>query len=154
MLHIVLVFPEIPPNTGNVMRLARNTGASLHLIEPLGFDLDDRKMKRAGLDYGDTANLATYSDWNSYLNEHEDCRRFTFSTKATLSYTDVKYQDGDHLVFGSETKGLPDDLRMSVPIDQRVTLPMIEGSRSLNLSNSVAIATYEAWRQLGFMGSI
>lgn len=135
------------------MRLARNTGASLHLIEPLGFDLDDRRMKRAGLDYRDSATVQTYSDWNAYLDQHQDARRFTFSTKSELSYADAQYAANDHLIFGSETRGLPDDIRTGVPIPQQVTLPMTAGSRSLNLSNSVAIATYEAWRQIGFAGA-
>lgn len=153
MLNIVLVHPEIPPNTGNIMRLARNTGARLHLIEPLGFDLDDRRMKRAGLDYYDTASVQSYADWDTYLDEHADARRFTFSTKATQCYANASYADGDHLIFGSETKGLPDEIRTHVPIECQVTLPMVADSRSLNLSNSVAIATYEAWRQIGFLGS-
>lgn len=153
MLNIVLVFPEIPPNTGNIMRLARNTGAKLHLIKPLGFDLDDRRMKRAGLDYQDTAVIYQYSGWDAYLDQHGASRRFTFSTKANLSYAEVQYRQDDHLVFGSETKGLPDAIRVGVPADRQVTLPMTVGSRSLNLSNSVAIATYEAWRQTGFPGA-
>lgn len=135
------------------MRLARNTGAALHLIEPLGFDLDDRRMRRAGLDYYDTASVQKYPDWPSYLSQHGTARRFTFSTKAKRPYTGPQYMKGDHLIFGSETKGLPEEIRTGVTDDYQVTLPMVAGSRSLNLSNSVAIATYEAWRQIDFAGA-
>ena len=154
MLTIVLVYPEIPPNTGNIMRLARNTGAHLHLIEPLGFALDDSRMRRAGLDYYDQAHVRTHGDWDSYLAACPGARRFTFSTKASRLYTEPEYQSGDHLIFGSETRGLPDDIRRSVIDEQQLTLPMMADSRSLNLSNCVAIATYEVWRQLGFDGRV
>ena len=153
MLHIVLVHPEIPPNTGNVMRLARNCGARLHLVQPLGFHLDDRRMKRAGLDYLDQASLELHADWESYLQIFADARRFVFSTRSRTSYCHPDYRDEDHLVFGSETRGLPQAIRASVPAEQQLRLPMVEESRSLNLSNSVAIAVYEAWRQLGFPGA-
>ncbi len=153
MFHIVLVHPEIPPNTGNIMRLARNTGCYLHLIEPLGFSLDDRRMRRAGLDYLDQQRLVCHSSWDNYLQAWPQARRFAFSTKHQLNYSQICYQAGDHLVFGSETRGLDENIRSSVPREQRLTLPMQADNRSLNLSNAVAIATYEAWRQTGFSGA-
>lgn len=153
MLHIVLYQPEIPPNTGNVMRLCANAGMRLHLIEPLGFAPDDAKLRRAGLDYGDWAQVARYSDFSRFLEEVGPARVFAFSTRGRRSYAEVAYRVGDVLVFGPETRGLPQSLLHSIPTEQRVILPMVAGSRSLNLSNTVAIAVYEAWRQLGFAGA-
>jgi tRNA (cytidine/uridine-2'-O-)-methyltransferase len=149
MFHIVLVAPEIPPNTGNVIRLAANTGCRLHLVEPLGYSLDDRQLKRAGLDYHDMARVTVHKRW-------QDCRAalkgrlFAFSTKATRSAYDVRYEPGDALVFGPETSGLPDAVLAEFREDARLRLPMRPGNRSLNLSNAVAVAVFEAWRQTGF----
>lgn len=153
MLHVVLYQPEIPPNTGNVIRLCANTGAQLHLIEPLGFAPDDAKLRRAGLDYGDWKKIALYPDFSRFLTEAAPARVLAFSTRGRRSYVDVAYRDGDALLFGPETRGLPSSLLESLPPEQRVLLPMVAGSRSLNLSNTVAVAVYEAWRQQGFLGA-
>ncbi len=152
MFHIVLVAPEIPPNTGNVIRLSANTGCTLHLIEPLGFSMDDKQMRRAGLDYHEYATLRRHADWGRFLQaERPDPQRlFALTTKGSRSAFDVAFQPGDWLVFGSETQGLPTELREQFPEPQRLRLPMIEGQRSLNLSNAVAVVVFEAWRQQGF----
>lgn len=152
MFHIVLVAPEIPPNTGNVIRLSANTGCTLHLIEPLGFSMDDKQMRRAGLDYHEYADVRRHADWASFLHaEQPDPQRlFALTTWGTRSVFDNRFQPGDWLVFGSETQGLPADLRQSFAPTQRLRLPMIEGQRSLNLSNAVAVVVFEAWRQQGF----
>lgn len=152
MFHIVLVAPEIPPNTGNVIRLSANTGCTLHLIEPLGFSTDDKQMRRAGLDYHEYADVRRHADWASFLHaEQPDPQRmFALTTRGTLSVYDNRFQPGDWLVFGSETRGLPADLRERFAPTQRLRLPMIEGQRSLNLSNAVAVVVFEAWRQQGF----
>ncbi|MCB4363834.1 tRNA (uridine(34)/cytosine(34)/5-carboxymethylaminomethyluridine(34)-2'-O)-methyltransferase TrmL [Hydrogenophaga taeniospiralis] len=152
MFHIVLVAPEIPPNTGNVIRLSANTGCTLHLIEPLGFSMDDKQMRRAGLDYHEYADVRRHADWVSFLHaEQPDPQRmFALTTRGTLSVYDNRFQPGDWLVFGSETRGLPADLRERFAPTQRLRLPMIEGQRSLNLSNAVAVVVFEAWRQQGF----
>jgi len=150
MFHIILFEPEIPPNTGNIIRLCANAGCSLHLIEPLGFVFDDKRLKRAGLDYQEFAQVKCYADLASCLTALNQPRLFAFSTKGRHSYAEVEYQAGDAFIFGPETRGLPDWLRDSIPAEQLVRLPMRESSRSLNLSNTVAIAVYEAWRQLGF----
>ena len=152
MFHIVLVAPEIPPNTGNVIRLSANTGCSLHLIEPLGFSMDDKQMRRAGLDYHEYATVRRHADWASFLHtENPDRQRlFALTTRGSHNAFDNAFQPGDWLVFGSETQGLPADLREQFPSTQRLRLPMIEGQRSLNLSNSVAVVVYEAWRQQDF----
>jgi tRNA (cytidine/uridine-2'-O-)-methyltransferase len=152
MFHIVLVHPEIPPNTGNVIRLAANTGCSLHLIEPLGFSMEDRLLQRAGLDYHEYTRVQRHADWASYLAAERPQRLFAFTTRGSRPFAEVAWQPGDALVFGSETAGLPADLRESFPPEQRVRLPMREGQRSLNLSNSVAVAVFEAWRQNGYGG--
>jgi len=149
MFDIVLVHPEIPPNAGNVIRLAANTGARLHLVEPLGFSLEDKQLKRAGLDYHELATLRTHPDWNALRRTLEGRRMFAFSTKATKNYTDIRYARDDVLVFGAETAGLG-PLLDEFPADMRLRLPMRPGNRSLNLSNAVAVAVFEAWRQLGF----
>ena len=152
MFHIVLVAPEIPPNTGNVIRLSANTGCTLHLIEPLGFSMDDKQMRRAGLDYHEYADVRRHADWAHFLQtEAPDPQRlFAFTTRGSQSVFGNTFQAGDWLVFGSETQGLPAELRNGFAATQRLRLPMIEGQRSLNLSNAVAVAVYEAWRQLGF----
>lgn len=152
MFHIVLVAPEIPPNTGNVIRLSANTGCTLHLIEPLGFSMDDKQMRRAGLDYHEYADVRRHADWASFLRaEQPDPQRlFALTTRGARSVFDNRFQPGDWLVFGSETRGLPADLRESFAPAQRLRLPMIEGQRSLNLSNAVAVVVFEAWRQQGF----
>lgn len=152
MFHIVLVAPEIPPNTGNVIRLSANTGCSLHLIEPLGFSMDDKQMRRAGLDYHEYATVRRHADWASFLHtENPDRQRlFALTTRGSHNAFDNAFQPGDWLVFGSETQGLPADLREQFPSTQRLRLPMIEGQRSLNLSNAVAVVVFEAWRQQGF----
>lgn len=150
MLHLVLHESEIPPNTGNLIRLAANTGVTLHLIHPLGFTLNDRDLKRAGLDYHEWARVQEHPDWPAFLTAFPGARVWAFTTRGTRSYADVAYAQGDVLLFGSESRGLPEHLRESVPAEQRLRLPMREGSRSLNLSNAASIAVYEAWRQLGF----
>lgn len=151
-LHIALYEPEIPPNTGNIIRLCANTGARLHLIQPLGFSLEDKQLRRAGLDYHEFANLRTYKNYDEFIDVLNPRRVFAFSTRGSRSYDDVSYQDGDALIFGPETRGLPQALLDGLPTDQRLRLPMRPDSRSLNLSNVVAVAVYEAWRQLGFSG--
>ncbi len=152
MFHIVLVHPEIPPNTGNVIRLAANTGCHLHLIEPLGFSMEDRQMRRAGLDYHEYARVQRHADWPTFLAAATpDPRRlFALTTKATRSVYEINFTSGDWLVFGSETAGLPAALREAWPSEQQLRLPMRAGQRSLNLSNAVAVTVFEAWRQNGF----
>lgn len=152
MFHIVLVEPEIPPNTGNVIRLAANTGCSLHLIEPLGFSLDDKHMRRAGLDYHEYAPLHRHASWQAYVHDAQpDPRRmFALTTRGTRSPYETTFQLGDWLVFGSETRGLPAPVRDGFAPDQCLRLPMRDGQRSLNLSNAVAVTVFEAWRQNGF----
>ena len=152
MFHIVLVEPEIPPNTGNVIRLAANTGCTLHLIEPLGFSMDDKHMRRAGLDYREYATLRTHADWAAFLETEkpDNTRMFALTTRGTGRVHDVAFQSGDWLVFGSETKGLSDAVRAHFAPPQGLKLPMLPGQRSLNLSNAVAVTVFEAWRQNGF----
>ena len=155
MFNIVLVHPEIPPNTGNVIRLAANTGCRLHLVEPLGFSMDDRLLRRAGLDYHEFAEVARHASWQALLDAErpDPARCFAFTTRATRSFVDVAWAGGDWLVFGSETAGLPAPLRETFAPAQRLRLPMREGQRSLNLSNAVAVAVFEAWRQNGYAGA-
>lgn len=150
MFQIILYEPEIPPNTGNIIRLCANTGCSLHLIEPLGFVLDDKKLRRAGLDYQEFASVRRHDDLQSCLDSLGRPRLFAFSTKGQYWHSEPDYQAGDAFIFGPETRGLPHEIRNSLPARQVVRLPMLEHSRSLNLSNSVAVAVYEAWRQLDF----
>ena len=154
MLDIVLYQPEIPPNTGNIIRLCANTGFRLHLIEPLGFELDDKRLRRAGLDYREFQSLQVHPTWPSYVNKIKPENIYGLSTKGTTSYSSMAYKPGDTLLFGPETRGLPDDIRSSIGVENILRLPMLSNSRSLNLSNTVAIVAYEAWRQLGFIGSI
>ena len=155
MFHIVLVHPEIPPNTGNVIRLAANTGCALHLVEPLGFSMDDKLLRRAGLDYHEFTAVQRHADWAALQAAQQAAggRLWAFSTRGTKMLSEVAWQPGDWLVFGCETSGLPDMVRDSVASDRRVRLPMRPGQRSLNLSNSVAVAVFEAWRQQGYAGS-
>ncbi|MDG1581155.1 tRNA (uridine(34)/cytosine(34)/5-carboxymethylaminomethyluridine(34)-2'-O)-methyltransferase TrmL [Pseudomonas sp. GOM6] len=153
MFHVVLFQPEIPPNTGNIIRLCANTGCQLHLIEPLGFELDDKRLRRAGLDYHEYATLQRHATLDDCLQSVKPTRLLAFTTKATHSYAQMHYQAGDMLLFGPESRGLPVDVRESVPDAQRLRMPMRPESRSLNLSNAVAVVVYEAWRQLDFAGS-
>ncbi len=152
MFHIVLVEPEIPPNTGNVIRLAANTGCMLHLVEPLGFSMDDRLLRRAGLDYHEYAEVRRHAGWQQLLDSESPPRdrMFALTTRGSRPVYEVAFTDGDWLVFGSETKGLDPALRETFPESQRLRLPMREGQRSLNLSNAVAVTVFEAWRQIGF----
>lgn len=154
MLNIVLYQPEIPPNTGNIIRLCANTGFQLHLIEPLGFDLDDKKLRRAGLDYREFQSLEVHANWDDYRANIRSHAIYALSTKGTVCYSAVQYQPGDTLLFGPETRGLPEQIRTNIGSEHVLRLPMQEGSRSLNLSNTVSIVAYEAWRQLGFTGSL
>lgn len=153
MLHVILFRPEIPPNTGNVIRLCANTGAALHLIRPLGFELDDARLRRAGLDYHEYARVAVHDDLTSCLGAIGMPRVFAFTTRGRVAHVDARFADGDALLFGCETAGLPGDVLETIPVEQRLRLPMCADSRSLNLSNTVAVAVYEAWRQLGFPGA-
>lgn len=152
LFDVVLYQPEIPPNTGNVIRLCANTGASLHLVEPLGFALDDARLRRAGLDYREWASVRTWGSLDAYREECVPPRLFAFSTRGRLRFDAPRYEAGDALLFGPETRGLPDEVLLGIPEAQRLRLPMRAGSRSLNLSNSVAVVVYEAWRQHGFAG--
>ena len=153
MLHVILFQPEIPPNTGNVIRLCANTGAALHLIRPLGFELDDKRLRRAGLDYHEYASLSVHDDLTACLDVIGSARVFAFTTRGRVAHVDARFADGDALLFGCETAGLPADVLDTIPAAQRLRLPMHPNSRSLNLSNTVAVAVYEAWRQLGFAGA-
>lgn len=152
MFNIVLFEPEIPPNTGNIIRLAANSGCDLHLIEPLGFELDDKRMRRAGLDYDEFASVKTYPDWQQFLAANLNARLFALTTKATQSYADTLFKKDDFFIFGPETRGLPEEIRLQLPQEQNLRIPMLPESRSLNLSNTVALVVYEAWRQLDFAG--
>lgn len=154
MLNIVLYQPEIPPNTGNIIRLAANTGSRLHLIEPLGFELDEKKLRRAGLDYHEFAELRTYADYPTFLEQESPKRVVALTTKAERRYTEINYEPNDYVLFGPETRGLPQHVLDSVGDGNCVLIPMTDYSRSLNLSNSVAVVIYEAWRQLGFDANI
>lgn len=153
MLDIVLYRPEIPPNAGNVIRLAANTGARLHLVEPLGFTLEDRQLKRAGLDYHEMASVRVHRDWDACRAALEGRRLFAVSTRGDVSYAEVRYAADDVFVFGPETSGLPPALLEAFAPERRLRLPMRAGNRSLNLSNAVAVVVFEAWRQLGFCGA-
>jgi tRNA (cytidine/uridine-2'-O-)-methyltransferase len=150
MLHVVLFQPEIPPNTGNIIRLCANTGAALHLLEPLGFALDDARLKRAGLDYHELARVQRHASWADYRADAGGRRTWAFTTRGQACYADARYRDGDALLFGPESRGLPGAVLDELGVAHCLRLPMMPGSRSLNLSNSVAVALFEAWRQLGF----
>jgi tRNA (cytidine/uridine-2'-O-)-methyltransferase len=154
MFDVVLYRPEIPPNTGNVIRLCANTGARLHLIEPLGFSIDDKQLRRAGLDYHEFTQMRVHSDWQACIDAlGSSARRFAFTRGASRRYDDVRYREGDVLVFGAEAAGLPPEVLARFEPEMRLKLPMRPENRSLNLSNAVAVVVYEAWRQLGFAGS-
>jgi len=153
MFHVVLVHPEIPPNAGNVIRLAANTGCRLHLVEPLGFTLEDRQLRRAGLDYHDLADVLVHRDWAACLAALGAARRFALTTRAARSAYDARFASGDAFVFGAETSGLPAEVLEAFAEDARLRLPMRPGNRSLNLSNAVAVTVFEAWRQLSFSGA-
>ena len=153
MFHIVLVNPEIPPNTGNVIRLAANTGSRLHLVEPLGFTMDDRQLRRAGLDYREFAHVEVHPHYDDLKKALAGHRLFGLSTRGTRSYATAEFRVGDAFVFGPETKGLSQGQLEEFPTDMRLRLPMLAGNRSLNLSNAVAVVIFEAWRQIGFRGA-
>lgn len=156
MFNVVLVAPEIPPNTGNAIRLCANAGARLHLVEPLGFSIADKQLRRAGLDYHEYATVQVHASFDALLQAAapDPARCFAFTTRAARRYTDVRFEPGDWLVFGSETRGLADDVRARFAPAQMLRLPLRPGNRSLNLSNAVAIVVYEAWRQHGFAGGV
>jgi len=153
MLDVVLYQPEIPPNTGNLIRLCANTGFRLHLIEPLGFALDDKRLRRAGLDYHEWARVRVHRDWSSFRDEVRPARVFAVSTRGRTGYHEPAYGEGDALVFGPETRGLPQAMLDQLPAAQCLRIPMLPESRSLNLSNACAVIVFEAWRQLGFVGA-
>jgi len=169
MINIVLVEPEIPPNTGNIIRLAANTGCTLHLVEPLGFELDDKRLRRAGLDYDEWASVVRHKNWQAFLDDAvfngtagntpssavtSAKQLFAISTKGTCSYTDVVFKENDFVIFGAETRGLPPEILGHEHINDVLRIPMQPHSRSMNLSNSVSVIVYEAWRQLDFKGAI
>lgn len=153
MISVVLYHPEIPPNTGNVMRLCANTGAQLHLVGPLGFELDDKQLRRAGLDYREWASVQVHDDLDAFLATRPGSRLLVMSARGHASCYDCAFRDDDILLFGPESTGLPDEWLQRVPASQRLRIPMRAGNRSLNLSNSVAVVVYEAWRQMGFAGA-
>jgi len=152
LFHVALYQPEIPPNTGNIIRLCANSGAQLHLIRPLGFELEDRKLRRAGLDYHEWAAVEQHENLQAFLERRQEGRLFALSTKGTACYADIAYRPGDTLLFGPETRGLPMEVLERLPEGQRLRVPMRPRNRSLNLSNAVAVVLYEAWRQQGFAG--
>lgn len=154
MFTIVLFEPEIPPNTGNIIRLCANTGADLHLVKPLGFTLEDKQLKRAGLDYHEFASLKVHENWAACKEALAGKRLFALTTKGSTRHSNIEFKDGDVFVFGPETRGLPEEIRAEFTPEHRVRLPMLPNSRSLNLSNSAAILLYEAWRQVGFEGGV
>jgi len=152
VINIVLFEPEIPPNTGNIIRLTANTGADLHLIQPLGFELDDKKLRRAGLDYHEFSKLKLHDNWQDFFSYTEGKRIFGVSTKGENHYSDVNFSSSDFVVFGPETRGLPEKVRDDIGPEQLLRIPMLANSRSLNLSNAAAVLIYEAWRQANFCG--
>ncbi|MFT7387625.1 MAG: tRNA (cytidine/uridine-2'-O-)-methyltransferase [Candidatus Endobugula sp.] len=154
LCHIVLFEPEIPPNTGNVIRLAANTGCQLHIIEPTGFELDDKKLRRAGLDYGEWQDMQVHKSWDAFLAKTTPQRLFAISTKGKRYYHNIEFTENDYVVFGPETRGLPDRVLFDSRMTEQVRIPMSENSRSMNLSNSVAVIVFESWRQQGFIHSI
>jgi tRNA (cytidine/uridine-2'-O-)-methyltransferase len=153
MLHVILHQPEIPPNTGNVIRLCANTGAELHLVEPLGFALEDARLRRAGLDYHEFARVHVHASLDDCLSAIGPARVFAFSARCGVRFDRIAFREGDALLFGCETRGLPEEVLARIPETQRLRLPMRPGQRSLNLSNAVAVAVFEAWRQLGYVGT-
>lgn len=154
MLDVVLFQPQIPPNTGNIIRLCANSGFRLHLIEPLGFDLDDKKLRRAGLDYHEFAAIKRHESFNAFVEKENPKRILAITTKTDNFYGDVTFTEGDYLLFGSETAGLPEDVRVQIPDKDKIRIPMLKESRSMNLSNAAAVIVYDAWRQLGFVDAV
>jgi tRNA (cytidine/uridine-2'-O-)-methyltransferase len=154
MLDVVLFQPQIPPNTGNIIRLCANTGFRLHLIEPFGFDLDDKKLRRAGLDYHEFAAIKRHKNYEAFIANEQPKRVLAITTKTTNYYGDVSFEKGDYLLFGSETSGLPEEVRQQIPDEDKIRIPMLKDSRSMNLSNATAVIIFEAWRQMGFEGSV
>lgn len=153
ILNIVLYQPEIPPNTGNIIRLCANTGAALHLIRPIAFELDDKRLRRAGLDYGEWKDMQVHDSWQDFLDTCTPETLYAVSTKGKGWYTDTRFSNGDYLVFGPETRGLPDDILQSLAAEDILRIPMQADSRSMNLSNAASVMVYEAWRQQGFPGA-
>ncbi|KGD79652.1 rRNA methylase [Tatumella morbirosei] len=154
MINIVLFEPEIPPNTGNIIRLCANTGFSLHIIEPLGFAWDDKRLRRAGLDYHEFTSVRRHASYQAFIDSEQPARLFALTTKGTPAHSAVAWQAGDYLMFGPESRGIPTDILDSLPPMQKIRIPMVPESRSMNLSNSVAVVIYEAWRQLGYEGAL
>ncbi len=154
ILHLVLYQPEIPPNTGNIIRLAANTGAQLHLIKPIAFDLDDKRLRRAGLDYGEWKDMQVHESWEAFLETCQPQTLYAISTKGQRHHTDAPFKAGDYVVFGPETRGLPADILQQQAADHILRIPMQPNSRSMNLSNATAVILYEAWRQMGYPGAI
>lgn len=154
MFNVVLFEPEIAPNTGNIIRLCSNVGAQLHLIEPLGFNPDEKKLRRAGLDYGDWESVVIHKNYQRFLDAEKPKRLFSLSTKSAQRYSDQEFGRGDYFLFGPETRGLPEDIMASIDQGHQLTIPMAPNNRSLNLSNSVAIVLYEAWRRNDFVGAV
>lgn len=152
MFNIVLFEPEIPPNTGNIIRLCANTGCQLHLIEPLGFRMEEKSLRRAGLDYREWAEVRIHKDYESFLRDEQPKTLYALTTKGSVCHSEARFTEGDYLIFGPETRGLPADIRAQIPQAQWLRLPMLPHSRSMNLSNAVAVMVYEAWRQLGYSG--
>ena len=154
MLHIVLFEPEIPPKTGNIIRLCANTGFQLHLVEPLGFAWDDKRLRRAGLDYHEFTAIKRHASYEAFIDSEAPERLFALTTKGTPAHSAVSYQDGDYLLFGPETRGLPASILDALPKQQKIRIPMMPDSRSMNLSNAVSVVVYEAWRQLDYTGAV
>jgi len=154
MINIVLFEPEIPPNTGNIIRLCANTGFFLHIIEPLGFTWDDKRLRRAGLDYHEFTAVKKHANYEAFLATEQPERLFALTTKGTPAHSAVSWQAGDYLIFGPESRGLPATILDNLPPQQKIRIPMVENSRSMNLSNSVAVVVFEAWRQLGYAGAL
>ncbi|MCU7929704.1 MAG: tRNA (uridine(34)/cytosine(34)/5-carboxymethylaminomethyluridine(34)-2'-O)-methyltransferase TrmL [Candidatus Thiodiazotropha sp. (ex Codakia rugifera)] len=154
MFHIVLYEPEIPPNTGNIIRLCANSGSKLHLIHPLGFKLDDKRLRRAGLDYHEWADVGEYDSLREFMSKVAPSNLYACTTKAAHSYAKIAFSSGDALLFGPESRGLPHEVLNSMSPEARIRIPMVPGSRSLNLSNAVSLILYEAWRQTGFEGGL
>ncbi len=154
MLDVVLFQPQIPPNTGNIIRLCANSGFRLHLIEPLGFDFDDKKLRRAGLDYHEFAAVKRHKSFSAFVETQQPKRILAITTKTSNYYGDVSFTQGDYLLFGSETQGLPEEVRQQIPDQDKIRIPMLADSRSMNLSNAAAVIVYDAWRQLGFPNAV
>lgn len=154
MLDVVLYQPQIPPNTGNIIRLCANSGFRLHLIEPLGFDFDDKKLRRAGLDYHEFTAVKRHASFSEFKQSEKPERILAITTKTNNYYGDVSFREGDYLLFGSETSGLPEEVRVQIPDEDKIRIPMLKNSRSMNLSNAAAVIVYDAWRQLGFPNAV